>query len=412
MFVLGVAAGWTLAASWMIFDRVFSLTLMTAASGFACTTMLLFIASFGPLRFRQHPRLVLGVALLALVGSSFYYDGLLHWNLTVNATTNAGWKVVFAQGMQLAGWSVALLIILMAVSEILRPSVTPGVSVSGVACGIGLTLLFAFLPVHPAIVVVAGLILLVAPVLLQELTSQPGSFSAVSGRIALSLSAATAVIGLAANPPDLTQPARLLFTGHAQEAVHRGIEHDMIPMTEASRLIRSTHTIGHTTTEWKFWGDAVDCRVNGQSIGVKSTNTDTTPQSPAELLTAVIPLSVHPQPGSVLVVDDVRGITRAACEAFPLHTICAVAALPFPDVATNSDLETVRFIAGPTEIAMRDPATSTFDVVIAALVNPADAHVSSRTTVSFYQATAKRLKADGVFCQRSSADSTGSRQSA
>jgi len=407
LFVSSVAGGMTLAAVWMIFSRLFPVTLMTAASGMACISVLLLVSSFGPLRFRQHPRWVFALALLALSGSSWFYSELLNWNLTFNATTDAGWKIIFAQGMQLAGWSVPVLLTLLAVSQTLRPSTVPTFSIIGTLCGIGLACMFASSPVHPASVVVGGLAVLIGPMLFALVPSFVHSRLDGFGRVGLYVSAAVALAGLAINPPDLAQPPRLLFTGQARDAVYLGIDPAMIPFTDASRLIRSDETIGSTTTFWKYWGDATDCRVNGLSIGVESTNTDVTPQSPTELLTAIIPLSVHPQPGSVLILDDDLGMTRRACEEFPLHTICVVDESLGRDTATEPDTATetvppdrVRFIVAPTEIAIRDASESSYDVAISTLVDPAQARVAARTTQSFYRAAARQLKSDGIFCQR------------
>ena len=401
--VLNMAAGLGLVAGVMILHRVFSVSLMAVAVAAAITGVSLLPAMLSNWQPVRRSWIVWLCCLCVLALLPWCYTSAIGWNLQLRATASTGAGMILCQGLQLAFWSIPLVLATISVchvteSESAVPQVLPaavfvGAAVGWTVCVLGIAPTWSALL---SIVMIAG----VPAVLLWRIPAVSRRFHRL--RVAGSVLAAAAVAGLVVCPPDLAGPSRLLFTTRPLAAVHRGIAREMIPETDAARIIVVDETSEGTLTTWKIEARALEFRLNGHQIGVVSDDGSTMPQPAADVLACVLPLVLHRNPGSVLLLDDYSGVARETCGQFPLHRIVFVE--PESTCAQGSAVKPMdgqlQVLSSAPESAIRDASIEPVDVVISVLADPSRIASLSRLSASWFRAASERLTADGVFCQR------------
>ncbi|MCA9054174.1 MAG: hypothetical protein KDA75_10080, partial [Planctomycetaceae bacterium] len=156
--------------------------------------------------------------------------------------------------------------------------------------------------------------------------------SLVNGRLRIrwtrrGLAGAAAIGGMAAAAPWLVQQfdpgisARLLFSTQVATASQTAAQADLLLALDESRLAGVTSGRESIWTQWRQRGDLLAIREDGQPQGTISLDLSVSPESPAELMAAVIPLSVHPRPDHVLVVGLGSSGTLRSCLDFPIRTL-------------------------------------------------------------------------------------------
>ncbi|MCH2203539.1 MAG: hypothetical protein MK102_16350, partial [Fuerstiella sp.] len=400
--LLNVAAGIGVVAGALILHRVFSVSLVAASAGIVCTGGALLLVKVPLLRLENRPWIVWAGCLTVVAVLPWCFSGAVNWNLYLRATISTGAEMVLWQGFQLSIWSGSILMAALAGCQAvggercLTPNIRPvsfclGAAVAGLVSHLGIAPLW---PVFTAIGVIA-----VAPATL--LWRAP----AISNRFRVmgSLSAAAAVTGIMGASPDMAGPSRLLFSIRPIVAVHRGVSTEMIPETDTARMTESYDSAEGTVTKWRLHADVLETRLNGHSVGEVSTNTSTTPQPAAEVLTCVLPLVLHEHPGSVLLMGDYSGVALRTCQQFPLHRVTVIKppAVRGHDTSdgTSENADTQVLLTAP-EIVIRDTSVAPVDVLISVLADPLRSASLSRMSVSWFRAVSERLAADGVFCQR------------
>ncbi len=402
--LLNVAAGVGLCAGGMVLHRVFSVSLIAISAGAVLAGTALQLAMFPVLRINKRPWIVWFCCLCWMAVLPWCYTPAIGWNLELRATASTGLQMVLFQGLQLAVWSVPLLMATIAGCHVIGNNsgvsqIRPAALFSGAAIGWTISEL-GIAPTWSALAAIT-IIACVPTMLLWRVRAVTPRFHWL--RIAGSTSAAMAVASLVICPPDLAAPSRLLFTMRPLVAVHRGIAQKMIPETDATRMIAGHESAEGTVTTWKIQANTLEFRLNGHRVGAVSTDTSTTPQPIAEVLACILPLVIHPHPGSVLLLDDYTGVARGTCEHFPLHRIvvvepkatCVAGSIPLKPL--NEQLEILRTVP---EVAIRDATMAPVDVVISVLSDPLRSSSLSRLSASWFQAVSERLATDGVFCQR------------
>ena len=126
-----------------------------------------------------------------------------------------------------------------------------------------------------------------------------------------------------------------------------------------------------------------------------------------QLLSAHLPLLLHPSPTEVLVIGLASGITLGAAERHPVRSIEAVeiapAVLPAArlfDAWNRRALDDARLTVTIDDARSRLLVRRTrFDVITSQPSNPWVAGVSNLFTVEFYRLVRSRLKPGGLFCQ-------------
>lgn len=403
--LMNVAAGTGVVAGILVLHRVFSVSLIAICAGIVCTGGLLLVAMIPQLQLKYRPRVVWAGSLVVIAILPWFFTGVVNWNLHLRATISTGMEMVFWQGFQLAVWSVPLLMAAMSgcrflesgqcrTSNVHPVSFCLGSAIPGLVSHMGIS------PVWPALTAV-GVIAVVPVMLLWRVANNSDRFGLI--RLTGVLSASAAVIGIFTLLPEMTGPSRLLFSMRPIAAIHHGVPADMISESDAVRLADSYESAEGTVTTWKQSADALEIRVNGHSVGEISTNTSTTPQPVAEVLTCVLPLVMHQRPGSVLLMSDYSGVALRTCRQFPLHRVTVVrppaAHSQLTAVESLEDGE-IEIVFKDPEIVIRDASVAPVDVLISVLADPLRSASLSRLSTCWFRAVSERLTADGVFCQR------------
>ena len=157
----------------------------------------------------------------------------------------------------------------------------------------------------------------------------------------------------------------------------------------------------HTTvtTELSVSGN-IFLRVNGKTDASLALDMRT------QLLSGYLPMLLHPDPKSVLVVGQGSGITLGAVEQFPVNEIMLIEISPaviegsrffdpFNHHALDDDRVTLNLEDGRNHIALSD---RTYDVIISEPSNPWISGVGALFTVNFFKLLKKRLNPGGVAC--------------
>ncbi len=403
--LLSFAAGMGVIAGGMVLNRVFAVSMLGLATGLMLTSAVLLVATWPLLRLTRRPWVVWTVCMGVLAALPWFYTSVLQWNLQFRAAATSGFSIVLFQAFQLTVWIVPVVLAAIAGCGVLSDTQRPGdglripmsfagaaVALSFVMAGISLVWL-----VLGAVVVLAA----IPAVLLWQVPAVSRRFQSV--RVGGTVAAVAAIASVAVCPPDLAAPSHLLFTARSVAAIQRGVRPDMIPETDATRLISRQETADGTITTWKTQADRYEFRINGHQIGAISTDPRTTPQPPAEVLTCVLPMVLHPQAGSVLLLDDFSGVALRICEEFPVHRVVLAE-------SRNTDVtqklmhrpqdDRVEVVTAAGEIVVRNRAMKPVDVVVSMLADPKRSASLSRLSTSWYRAVSRRLNADGIFCQR------------
>lgn len=212
---------------------------------------------------------------------------------------------------------------------------------------------------------------------------------------------------------DSTVTSQTLFSARTAVGLRNGLSLDFVEQSQCTRLLDDfVSETGHMTV-WKTSADMVEVRRNGIPNGLVSTNELTTPQPVAEVLTTVIPLTMHRHPREVLLLCDDTGVGTRVCCNFPLAHIETVvsdkrmtefaARYVWNSLATPpQEDDRVSIVHESIATAIRRVSTSTkkLDVVIAASPNPISLLCQHQLTQEFYRNVRNSLTSSGVFCQR------------
>ena len=410
LVVLSTVAGIVMTCGWLMLNRLFPITLLTGATALAIGFLLLLATLLPVFRLMEKPFRVCSIVIACVAITPWIYEELIFLNLRVNAMSPSALGILTVRGLQLAVWSVLTLLALTSGARVLSPDRRVSMLMQAPAffAGIGMPWFFSQLSVHPAHLAAFGIMVLAAlPVLFcRTVASQIWTAAA---RFGLAGSACVAFLSLTIGAPDLAAPSRLLFTLRSLAAVARGIEPQMIPASDAARLLESRETASGTWTLWKSMGDRVEWRINGVAVSSASLNPETSPHPPQDVLCFVLPLTVHPHPGRILLLDDVSGAGVSVCCEFPLHDIIAVRSddqiRTIDELLSTTEADqrapaSVKRISDIPEVALRDASTGDVDVVICGLTDPVCGDAPARLTQGFYRAVADRLTVDGLLCQR------------
>jgi hypothetical protein len=227
-----------------------------------------------------------------------------------------------------------------------------------------------------------------------------------------------AVVSLVLTAVPLTAPkfdghtaSRLVFSARTYAARSRGIAAELIRHTEPSRLTEVSVGIGGELAVWRNSAAGIEILRSGVLTARASSDTRISPQSPEEVLPAILGLCNHSRPGRVLLLGDDSGAVLRTCTHFPLQQIVAVRT----DAATTAaaqkflweqspdrpDLDNrVKLHHADLPLAVRNRQYGQFDVVLTTGGPAAAMRHASLMTREFYAAVRQRLLPGGVFCQR------------
>ncbi|MDB5391880.1 MAG: hypothetical protein JWM11_7526, partial [Planctomycetaceae bacterium] len=189
-----------------------------------------------------------------------------------------------------------------------------------------------------------------------------------------------------------------------------GVPRAQLPFLDDCRLSQVQISQHGALSVWKSAVSRFLIRENGIPRGIVSTNGAIAPQSSAEVLISLLPLTLHEQPRQVALLGIGAGVPLYTClgsQDFGVTLVESDSQLVSiaRQLTTNSELAGLWKEDRLTQVAV-DPTLwvtgrgQQFDVVIS---NPDPSILlqsASQYTQQFYRRAARRLTVDGIFCQR------------
>lgn len=363
--------------------------------------------------------------LLLLAATPLILGQTTALNLHLNAGIEGALTVVLLRALQLAALfsltiATALSVQITFVSRETTTSTGPRPAVTTVATYLFGISLGAFMTlIDPRAGTVLGILLMATPAVMYPLLKRSDERSGKTkpAPALLSLCVCCGIVGVTL--PVGGNNEMLLFTSHSAQAWRMGFALDQIAQTHSMRLLEEHLTSSGRLSVWRTSGDRIQVRRNGIPTGEASTNSFTTPQPVADTLTTILPLVVHKNANSVLLLGDDSGAGLRACADFPLHTIEAVRTdHAATDIAsrtvweqmdpTPKDDDRITISHAAPAAAVRRKSDTRFDVIASDNPPPVSAAAQSCYTYEYYVAAKKKLNPDGVFCQRMTVHEFGS----
>jgi hypothetical protein len=204
--------------------------------------------------------------------------------------------------------------------------------------------------------------------------------------------------------------ARLLFSGRVAAASHSPADADLLEALDDTRLLQMVAGHDSVWTTWTSRGDQVQWRENGYPHAAISRDLAIAPESACELMSAVIPLTVHPHADHVLVVGAGSGATLRSALEFPVQSLTCwepdadalqllAGSLHGDAAAFLSDSRLALRRLNPT-IAAGARASFPFDVIVLNERQQATWRTIGWRNSAAYQRWSERLTPQGVLCQR------------
>ncbi|MFM7164782.1 MAG: spermidine synthase [Planctomycetaceae bacterium] len=359
-------------------------------------------------------RLVLKLAApTALMLAPSAFPGLVYSNLTwAPSAHEAG-----LQTLQIAALlSMACTPLALSLSACRRQPAQPTSLILTVGMTIGASLSILSSQLLPALIqmqlfalLLASLTLFSRPEISAAGTSKP--LPRPLPRMHLAIITVTAAIAAAVGTPDAAPLQRLMFSERTQVALQRNVDPELIPQSAPARLVEVLPTAAGEVSLWKLTGSLVEFRRNGIPQGAASSNPETTPQPPEDVLPLILALCNHPQPGHVLLLGDDAGAALRSCTHFPVQQITAIrqdpritrlaAAHVWKPSQQNPENDTrVRISHQPAELAIRSLPPASIDAIVCSGPPASSMSAASLNTAEFYTAVHSALAAEGVFAQR------------
>ena len=210
---------------------------------------------------------------------------------------------------------------------------------------------------------------------------------------------AAAAFGLTSEAPALA--AKSLFAPDAFAAVRTGRTFPMALAADEGRLVEAIQTPEGPLTVWDYGGVRREFRRGGVRDGSATADPAVSPRPAADVMAAVLPLTLHPGADSVLILGEPSGETTRAALEFPVRRITVVetaARLKAVGAPGWSDGRLKTINARPARGLTPDGGPA--DAVIVRPFNTASLTDAACFRPEWFAAAAARLKPGGVFCQR------------
>jgi hypothetical protein len=202
-----------------------------------------------------------------------------------------------------------------------------------------------------------------------------------------------------------------LFSTVAFQAYRAGVPLSRISVMNDARTTDVVETATGTFSTQVVHGSQWQVRKNGIIVGALSTTPLVTPQSPADVVSAVLPILLHEGARDVQILGAQAGTQIRATLAFPVTTLEVVEGNSQIIKWLNEQAETTQCgldlndprltikAADPT-LANITGSKTQFDLILCNTDHSALFDAAGGMTYEYYQHAAKRLKADGFFAQR------------
>lgn len=406
--------------------------LRIASSQFFLSTTLLVIGSavalliFLVLRSRIGRRVLTAriaapVILLIIAAIPFAAQEAVDLNLHLNAVTQSAALVTLSRSLQ-----ISLLLVVSGSAAFVFVNETPASNqnidprfhAGFLLLGLGAAL--AFSSADARVIILTGLVISVSPLLLPRDAALADNTArrrtALGGTLAaLCLAVATVTAAL----PSSTSNSLLLFSSHAEAGYRMGHRKELIAQSHSMRLLDNFESDGGSVGIWRTSGDQIEFRRDGVSTGAATTNAFTSPQPVTDSLICILPLVLHRNANSILILGDDGGAGLRAASGFPVHTIDAVRSdsritkvvqstvwQKMDPPPAKDERITIRHDAAAPAVR-RVFGKSSWDVVVADTGRWPITDGQCSLTAEFYSAVKRQLAPDGVFCQRLSMQQVG-----
>lgn len=409
------AAGLLFVSVTEIISRILSITVpvLTLSIGFASIGLMALSSATGTRLLKVGG--LNAVSLLVLAFFPVMFSMLASLNLWINASCGVAFVVIALRAMQYSVLVIAVTLPAVLASKH-RAGLTAGRAelLSGTA---GIVLGFAAVGhgISPVLLLGIGIAIHAFAAFLANFTHEASSIGKVASgsRIAWRASALMMLIPLVTGFAnfDPVRTASLIFSPRTIVAIQRGVAEDLIPQSDANRLVVTTAGDRGELSVWRRAGNVVEFQRNGISLGQVSTDTRFSPQPVEEVLPAIMAFVSHPKPARLLILGDDTGACLRSCSHFPVQDIVAVRSderltelvrrFTWSDPETPTDQDPrVTILHAPEMIALRNRELKLFDVVVASSESAATLSGSSQFTTEYYDAARSRMTSEGVFCQR------------
>ena len=417
-FLSFVGTGMLLFVSLRWASFYFSLTIDVLCLGAAMMCVLL-AATRVPFvsRFFSMPLVALS-SIVAIASLPLMSTIFVDLNLWINAGQHGGIIVLLLRALQ-----VGILLTLSIVS-CLRNDVAQNASFRDVGFAVsGFTMAFALAGWLPLVCLIAAF----AVAYVAFAMTTPGwrrldlastnddtqaSSKSVYRRFAAHIAGCVAVVLVVCFlPSSVTSNTDLLFSSRATNAYRMGVPAEMVRQSGSRRFLEEIETPDGRLTAWRTSGDRLELRKNGQPLANATVNPSTSPQPIADALTTVIPLVLHRNAQSTLLLGDYAGVGVNTCVNFPLQEIVVV----HPNSVTTETAERliweksddspfaderVQVRHQPVSQIIRRAKAESWDVIICDAGSVASPSLQSQFTTDFYRHVRRQLHPGGVFCQR------------
>jgi hypothetical protein len=206
-----------------------------------------------------------------------------------------------------------------------------------------------------------------------------------------------------------TLAARLLYDTRVFIASRIEERTETLPYLDEARCVAVEETNSGTLTVWKRRACEYEVRRSGVPLGAVSLDTFVAPHRTGETLQTVLPLCLHEDAESLLLLGAGGGSALETSVFFPLRRITCVE----PDGRHVDALSRLLFSQMPLDplqdervsIVSADPALAmralpdTYDLVLASGSQPAFASTVAVSSREFLTAASERLSDGGLFCQ-------------
>jgi len=210
---------------------------------------------------------------------------------------------------------------------------------------------------------------------------------------------------------DPARSERMLFSSAALQSLRQSVPAAQLNFLDDSRQLAEFSSLTHHFSLTKVRGGQIVLRQNGLVTGQHSGNPSVTPHHAGDILPALIPLVMHPQPENVLVLG-VHPPTLMTCHAWPLRNVnCVDGAASAHDMVhwmTTHPVSGIDLTQGPDfHFHKIDPLLSLharhgmkYDMITCPETHLATLSSNDQLTMEFYRRVQKHLNDGGIFSQR------------
>jgi len=204
---------------------------------------------------------------------------------------------------------------------------------------------------------------------------------------------------------------RILFSAAALQSLRQGIAPAQLNWIDDSRPLATFTSLNNHLSLWKQRGSQVLLRRDGMLLGLHSANSTICPHNAGDLLPALLPLVIHPDPANVLVLG-IHPPTLLTCHNWPLQKVQCVdgsaQAHQMLDWLMTHPAEGLHLENGPefqfrqvdSTLALYSQHADQYDLITCPITHPGSAQSVSQMTREFYLQVREHLSQNGIFSQR------------